>query len=81
MSVEHWRYQQRARLFARYITSGTAWGNCPCCERFTRSLAFRRRNTAYADERSNYLLSCPDCYEEDAEHWDEMWSEYYASVL
>jgi hypothetical protein len=58
-----------------------AWGTCPYCEKFTRQLAFRRRGCAYADERSNWLLSCLACWEDDNDYWHDMWADYYSGLL
>lgn len=49
----------------------------PCCRLGTR----QPRNTAYADEASNWVTMCPRCAEAEAEHWRERWEEYYSGCL
>lgn len=42
---------------------------------------WRRQNTAYQDNKSNYCCLCNQHADENDEYWDEMWKEYYYSVL
>ena len=41
----------------------------------------RRRRTYYTNEEDNWTTQCEDCYEAEAEYWDEMWAEYYRERL
>lgn len=56
---------------------------CPCCERtfLEDEVINRRRNTAYEDEESNWLFSCPDCFDHDCALMKDQWDEYYAGRL
>lgn len=44
-------------------------------------LAWRRRNAMYPDDEQNWILSCKECHTEDTENFNEMWEDYYSSVL
>jgi hypothetical protein len=52
---------------------------CPCCKR-TANVQVRRRNTQYANDEANWLLSCNDCFIEDCEQWEERWHELLSSI-
>ena len=40
------------------------------------------QNTAYKEERCNYITICEEFYEDEiAPYWEEMWSDYYSSKL
>lgn len=41
-------------------------------------IAKRRLNTAYVDDSKNWYVSCPQCFEEMCEMYDEMRQEYYS---
>lgn len=41
----------------------------------------RRQNTAYVDNKMNWVTMCDDCFKFNEEHWDEMWTEYYSGRL
>lgn len=58
-----------------------AMRECPCCNRLSPDVKSRRRNTIYADDSMNFLESCQECWDNDNEHWEEMWSDYYAGRL
>lgn len=49
---------------------------CPCCKRISTNIAWRRRNSAYIDDRSNWLLSCRECHDIDTENFEADWEEY-----
>jgi len=49
---------------------------CPRCERTMTGVNWRRLNTAYVDEESNWFYSCRDCYGDAVEHYEQMWKEY-----
>jgi hypothetical protein len=38
----------------------------------------RRRNTAYNDDKMNFVCQCDKCFEREEEHWDKMWENYYS---
>ena len=76
-----WRYNIKIWLHT-WIRSHTALPLCdglygPCFCRGHR----RVQNTAYVDEKKNWVFLCDTCMEANDEHWDEMWREYYGSVL
>lgn len=83
--LEKWRLE---RLEVNLISSGIAeirdgeeflgtCENCPLPQ--PRLLAKRRKNTMYAEEESNWIVSCAECYERVVEYYNELWSEYYSS--
>lgn len=41
----------------------------------------RIQNTAYQNDESNYRTLCPECQKAEDKHWDEMWTNYYRSVI
>ena len=49
---------------------------CPCCERMSYTVDNRRVNTAYVDDKSNWLNSCLYCYADAEEYYCERWEEY-----
>ena len=42
---------------------------------------WRRQNTQYYIDRSNWVFLCDDCQEENEEYWAERWSDYNAGLL
>lgn len=53
---------------------------CPLCKR--RRLVRRRRlNTAFVDNRRNFLASCRECFEHAWAYWADQWSDYYADCM
>lgn len=40
-----------------------------------------RQKTEYHNECDNMKVLCPDCQREEDEYWDDMWVDYYSSVL
>jgi len=52
---------------------------CEMCE--LRVGQWRRQNTQYYDDRSNWVFLCNDCNMLNEEHWAEMWRDYYAECL
>lgn len=41
----------------------------------------RRQNTKYVNEEDNYKTLCEKHYEENEEHWADMWDDLLANVL
>ena len=41
----------------------------------------RRQNTAYADNKLNWVFLCDECAAENDEYWKERWDEYYSSCM
>lgn len=68
------------RLFLRHSKIGeiTWLPVCPLCFHIGPT-AWRRRNTAYVDDKLNWLLSCQACYDEDYANFQELWDDYYTS--
>ena len=54
---------------------------CPGCEQMKTTVERRRRNTAYADDASNFLTVCRECQDEDDAYYAERWADYYAGCL
>jgi hypothetical protein len=52
---------------------------CYMCQKETGE--FRRQHTAYVNEASNWSFLCDPCQKEADEYWDDMWTEYYHSVM
>ena len=52
---------------------------CQCCK--GRGAVRQRQNTAYVDDRLNWVTLCEPCAEENAEHWADMWADYYSGLL
>jgi len=52
---------------------------CPNCLRISRTVAWRRRNAEYCDDRSNWSFECQECHDEDTENLQADWDDYYAS--
>lgn len=50
---------------------------CDCCK--LRPGQWRRQNTQYTDDRSNWVFLCEGCNRENEAYWDDMWAEYYSS--
>ena len=41
----------------------------------------QRQNTAYVDDKQNWVTLCPDCMAQNDAHWNERWDEYYSGCL
>lgn len=53
---------------------------CPGCNR--RRLVKRRRlNTAFVDDKKNFLLSCWECFQNEWDYYADQWSDYYADCM
>jgi len=53
---------------------------CPICEGEKDTVESRHRNTMYQDEPSNWLESCKECFDEDWEHFQELWDDINSDV-
>lgn len=56
------------------------FGYCPQHGWFLYPKRFRQ-NTAYIDDEMNWAYGCKYCQQESHEYWQEMWNEYYSSIL
>jgi hypothetical protein len=56
-------------------------GICLCCKQERKDVARRRLNTAYVEDKRNWLSSCERCYEEAVEHYQNLWDDYWAQVM
>jgi len=54
---------------------------CSQCGKESESVKIRRQNTMYEDVRSNYVVLCPGCFEENEEYWRDQWVEYWSEVI
>ena len=54
-------------------------GICQLCDRESDNIAKRRLNTRYVDDRSNWMESCHECYQDRVDHYRDLWNEYYNS--
>lgn len=57
------------------------FGYCECCERWFVYPKFRRQNSAYQDDRCNFVRCCLRCFEYREELWAEQWREYWSERL
>lgn len=78
------------RVFKRKLGQLSLPKKCQQCQtrwclQFPRYISFtvkrRRLNTAYVDEESNYLTSCLSCYWETVDYYQDLWDDYYSSIL
>lgn len=51
------------------------------CGGYDLNVERRRLNTAYVNEESNYMTSCIFCYLEAYKYYEDLWADYYASIL
>ena len=80
--VENYFVTQLGRHFAGFSVEATELPDiCPLCRERKETIAKRRRNTAYADDTENWLISCKDCHDLDTWCFDELWADYYSSVM
>ena len=75
--LRNWLATQHGRKFAGLVTEAPAAGKCPICER-PGQIAKRRRNSSYANDEENWLVSCEECFKDDTHCLDEMWEDYYS---
>lgn len=54
---------------------------CPDCAETSNSVAIRRLNTAYCNDIENWMVSCEECFDRTVDMYDEMWQDYYSSVM
>lgn len=54
---------------------------CEHCGSEDSTVKFRRQNTAFVDEKLNWVVLCDECHKENEEHWAEMWDDYYSPCL
>lgn len=56
------------------------FGYCERCDTVSnKDIKRRRLNTKYQDDKSNYMTSCKDCYDEVCEYYEELQRDYYTS--
>jgi hypothetical protein len=48
---------------------------CDRCKQKKESVWIQRTNTAYVEEKLNWVLECDECFEETEEHWRIMWED------
>lgn len=53
---------------------------CPRCGQVSDTIEWRRTNTAYIYESSNWTDVCDLCFEEEQAYWEERWADYRASI-
>lgn len=49
---------------------------CSRCKTEKESTWIRRTNTAYVEEKLNWVLECDECYEQTEEYWEMMWRDF-----
>ena len=60
---------------------GYGFGRCQSCRKWFKYPKRRRQSTEYEDRYSNYVICCPECFEEIEAIWAELWAEYDAGRL
>ena len=68
--------EAKAFFFTRCRIRG-GW-RCLCCKE--PGAAVQRQNTAYHDDIGNWTCLCGECAKENADHWRDMWADYYDSI-
>lgn len=63
------------------ISEPTKLTVCPCCEQEKPDIRKRRKNTAYVNEESNWLVSCDECFQDTVAYYAELWADYYADCM
>lgn len=79
--VKNQLYRLKLKLH-RFLVWHTKLNICqgaegPCFKKGTR----QRQNTAYADDKRNWVTLCSKCAQINAEYWDGMWRDYYGMVM
>lgn len=64
-----------------YMIKAILTTRCPRCRRLFSFPTIEHQNTKYQDKYSNYFCGCKECVEENDRYWDEMWEDYYKSIL
>ncbi len=79
---EHRMRTTQAHMVSAGFNIGTeeADGCCLYCRREGK-VARRRKNTAYVDEKRNWMESCRECFQEAVEYYADLWQQYYADVM
>lgn len=54
---------------------------CEWCAKESADVVTYRQITNYVEDEQNIFTLCPNCREENDQHWAEMWREYNASVF
>lgn len=54
---------------------------CGMCQEMKPLVQRRRMNTQYADNESNYVECCLECFRDIEEGWAEQWRDYWAGRL
>lgn len=70
-------FNYQIRPFCRLIKPQYADVKCPGCGEKDETVAKRRRNTCYANDKSNWTISCQGCYDEDVSNFEHLWSSMY----
>jgi hypothetical protein len=42
---------------------------------------WQRQDTAYGDDRRNWVCMCPECAQVNSDEWAARWKDYYSSIL
>jgi len=83
MNLKEERIKQSLSHFVREVrkVNGYPEGKekCQCCGAMNATR--QRQRTCYPNDEDNFKTYCPKCQEEEDEHWDDMWDEYYSMVM
>jgi hypothetical protein len=67
------------RLTSTWKWTLSRFKRCQRCRRLGAK-TYRQR-TRYEDDAQNIVTLCPDCRQENDEHWDMMWLEVYSGYM
>lgn len=76
---EPWRATDT--LYLGCEMSGRIIAECPICRSYEETVEHRRQNTAYLDDKFNWITSCWECFQENEKDWRERWDEYYQACM
>lgn len=54
---------------------------CLLCENFTHDVENRRTNSAYVDDKQNFIKCCLSCFDRVQDEYAERWRDYYSGCL
>jgi len=83
LDIDTWYTKQKMRHLAGFVETEVLDISCPCpdCPGDGGDVKWRRRNSAYADDKLNWLLSCEKCWQYDTDRLQNDWDEYYSLIM
>lgn len=71
----YWKWYYFKDHIARFFNN-VLHIRCMPCKRWRLDLRKRRMNTAYHDDKQNYVVCCVDCFQEICENYQDLWETY-----